>query len=130
MIPASASRLISLHLAVLALAAAAPCDATAAVTPRVGKLLTCQQMEDNCLKFARRAVMAAGANADLPYNASANACYDSFRQRPEHGGMARKSALQLRVEMHELNSLGRRTHAFGNYCLFLPLCNRKMHYGM
>jgi hypothetical protein len=84
MIPARVPSYL-VHLAVLALAAAAPCDATAAVTPRVGKLLTCQQMEDNCLKFARRAVMAAGANADLPYNASANACYDSFHNAQNTG---------------------------------------------
>jgi hypothetical protein len=62
-----------------------PTDATAAVAARIGKLLTCQQMEDNCLKFARRAVMAAGADADLPYNASANSCYDSFRQAKDAG---------------------------------------------
>ena len=73
------------YVAMLTLAAAAPVGATAAITPRIGKLLTCQQMEDNCLKFARRAVMAAGADADLPYNASANSCYDSFRQAKDAG---------------------------------------------
>jgi hypothetical protein len=65
------------NIAVLMLATAST-DATAAVATRVGKLLTCQQMEDNCLKFAHRAVMAAGAGANVPYNAGANACYDSF----------------------------------------------------
>jgi hypothetical protein len=72
-------------VAMLTFAAATSADAVTAATQRVGKLLTCQQMEDNCLKFARRAVMAAGADADLPYNASANSCYDSFRQAKDAG---------------------------------------------
>jgi hypothetical protein len=72
-------------VAILTLVAAMPAAATTAVTPRIGELLTCQQMENNCLKFARRAVMAAGADADLPYNVSANACYDSFRQAKDTG---------------------------------------------
>jgi hypothetical protein len=76
------------HLAFVAMlpfATALPSDATAAVTTPIGKLLTCQQMEDNCLKFAHRAVMAAGPNATVPYNTSANACYDSFRQATDTG---------------------------------------------
>jgi hypothetical protein len=73
------------YVAMLTLVAAMPAAATTAVTPRIGKLLTCQQMEDNCLRFARRAAMAAGADADIPYNASANACYDSFRQATDTG---------------------------------------------
>ncbi len=70
-------------VAMLPLATALPADATV-VTP-IGKLLTCQHMEDNCLKFAHRAVMAAGPNATVPYNTSANACYDSFRKAADTG---------------------------------------------
>jgi len=73
------------YVAMLTLASAAPADAAPAAATRVGKLLTCQQMEDNCLKFVHRAVMAAGPAANLPYNASANACYDSFRQARDTG---------------------------------------------
>jgi hypothetical protein len=73
------------YVAALTLAAAVPADATAAVTTRVGKLLTCQRMEDNCLKFAHRAAMGAGPNATVPYDTSANACYDSFRQAADTG---------------------------------------------
>jgi hypothetical protein len=74
-----------IYVAMLTLVAATPAAATTAVTTRIGKLMTCQQMEDNCLKFARRAAMAAGADADLPYNASANACYDSFHKAEDTG---------------------------------------------
>ena len=73
------------HIAMLTFAAAAPADASTGVATRISKLMTCQQMEDNCLKFAHRTVMAAGADANLPYNASANACYDSFRQARDTG---------------------------------------------
>jgi hypothetical protein len=73
------------YAALLTLAAVLPIDATAAVATRVGKLLTCQQMEDNCLKFAHRAAMAAGPEATVPYNTSPNACYDSFRQASDTG---------------------------------------------
>jgi hypothetical protein len=72
-------------VAMLTFAAATPADATTAAAARVGKLLTCQQMEDNCLKFASRAAMAAGADAEVPYNASVNSCYDSFRQARDTG---------------------------------------------
>ena len=73
------------HIAMLTFAAAAPADASTGVATRIGKVMTCQQMEDNCLKFVHRAVMAAGPAANLPYNASANACYDSFRQTADTG---------------------------------------------
>jgi hypothetical protein len=72
-------------VAILTFAAATPAVAATAAAPRVGKLLSCQRMEDNCLKFASRAAMAAGADADLPYNASVNACYDGFRQARDTG---------------------------------------------
>ena len=70
----------------LAVAGNAPATNANDAAPATGKLLTCRQMEDNCLRFAHRAVMAAGDAADvMPYSASMNACYDGYRQAASSG---------------------------------------------
>jgi hypothetical protein len=71
-------------LSIAALLGAFAAEARADTTV-IGNLPTCKTMLENCLKFSKRATMAAGPGGTAPDNLSQSACHRMHRDAEDSG---------------------------------------------